>query len=378
MSGSLPTISTGLPATLEDVERFEYQVAQAVTTVDDLAELQEWHAKFEALEHYWKSRELHGPMLGAQRRVEARIGQLLGEPQVGRPKENSPCVGDFSRHHNDRTDFRILARGFGKLSDDEWRQSRSKLVALIRQKFPPEPRSPAHVERIRELASAGEITKAIAAALGIGTGRVSAIARRHGIKVRDPRPKQAARVDEVVKRAKAGDSPQEIARALGLSEAYVRDLALKDGARLFKPKRSARRERNIADIRRLAEQGFRASQIAATLSLNIKHVRRVARESSIVLPDRYIGKSRGLDALRIIGTTVDMVATYAQDVQTHGDLNISNITTEQALAWCASLDLSIKYLRRLRSQINDAQTQMGIGTAGHRARKNESIGGRTA
>lgn len=47
--------------------------------------------------------ELQRPMLGAQRRVEARIGQLLGEaPGRGRPEMNQH--GD-SFHTEHRADF---------------------------------------------------------------------------------------------------------------------------------------------------------------------------------------------------------------------------------------------------------------------------------
>ena len=51
-------------------------------------------------------RKLQGPMLGAQRRIEARIGQLLGEPKVGR---TNPHRDEVSNDQT-RADFRILAR----------------------------------------------------------------------------------------------------------------------------------------------------------------------------------------------------------------------------------------------------------------------------
>ncbi|HYM46739.1 MAG TPA: hypothetical protein VES65_11350 [Solirubrobacteraceae bacterium] len=72
-----------------------------------------------------RGKQLNAPMLGAQRRVEARIGQLLGEAEKGRPHGNVPCVGHLSR--NDRNRFRILARGLERgLPDVEWRSARCR------------------------------------------------------------------------------------------------------------------------------------------------------------------------------------------------------------------------------------------------------------
>jgi alkanesulfonate monooxygenase SsuD/methylene tetrahydromethanopterin reductase-like flavin-dependent oxidoreductase (luciferase family) len=103
-----------------------------VRAIDDLDTLQEWRAQAAALEAYLRSKDLQRPMLGAQRRVEARIGELLGEsPGRGRA-EMTPHADSFSRD-GDRADFRLLARGFASLTDDEWRKSRRALVAHLRQ-----------------------------------------------------------------------------------------------------------------------------------------------------------------------------------------------------------------------------------------------------
>ncbi len=72
-------------------------------------------------------------MLGAQRRIEARIGQLFGKPEKG-------GRGKTSRHDerfNDsqRNFFRLLARALAnecELTGDEWRKSRCALVSLVR------------------------------------------------------------------------------------------------------------------------------------------------------------------------------------------------------------------------------------------------------
>ncbi len=65
-------------------------------------------------------------MLGAQRRVEGRIGQLLGKPPGRGKKEISPHADSF--HRERREEFRILARAFERCDDEEWRKSRLALV----------------------------------------------------------------------------------------------------------------------------------------------------------------------------------------------------------------------------------------------------------
>jgi N6-adenosine-specific RNA methylase IME4 len=130
---ALPALPTrGAPITADDVQRIEAIVAERVNLVDDVQVLREWQAQAAALEAYLRSKDLQRPMLGAQRRVEARIGQLLGADI--REVENSGH--DLSSIESGlRQDCRILARAFNCLSDDdEWRKSRRALVALVRQR----------------------------------------------------------------------------------------------------------------------------------------------------------------------------------------------------------------------------------------------------
>lgn len=140
MSGAkLPALPRpGLPIAASDVEKWEASVAERIGAIDDIGILQDWRAQAAALETYLRSRGLQRPMLGAQRRVEARIGQLLGEPSH---------VPGSSRHAEDfnddqRNNFRLLARGFGCLDAEEWRKSRRALVSLLRQKLGLVPEAP--------------------------------------------------------------------------------------------------------------------------------------------------------------------------------------------------------------------------------------------
>jgi hypothetical protein len=117
-------------------EAIEARVAREVAKVSDVAELREWLSQAAAIEAYLRSRDLQRPMLGAQRRVEARIGQLMGEPKRGRPSWGNPTRAEDIRRDGDRSDFRVLANALSGnvvLSEDEWRKSRRALVAFLRR-----------------------------------------------------------------------------------------------------------------------------------------------------------------------------------------------------------------------------------------------------
>jgi len=137
VTGLVPLPDRGTPISLEDIERIELDVAQKVLTIDDPALLDEWRAQAAALEVYLRNRNLQAPMLGAQRRVEGRIGQLV----QGR---NHDYAEEFFRQQ--MKDFELLALGLAgdvTLSKEEWRQSRRALVARIRKELGyPDPELP--------------------------------------------------------------------------------------------------------------------------------------------------------------------------------------------------------------------------------------------
>ena len=138
-SGLLPA----LPATADLVTAdlavmLERQVAAQIARIDDIDVADEWRRRAEALATYLAGTEGHLPMLGAMRRTEARIGQLLGK-RVGRGRS------EMNRHANSfepylRDEFRVLAdvvdEGLLAYSDDNeesaWRATRRALVLAAR------------------------------------------------------------------------------------------------------------------------------------------------------------------------------------------------------------------------------------------------------
>lgn len=187
----LPAIpKPGAMISPDAIVALEIEVSRALATIDDVDVLQEWRARAAALEAYLRGKDLNGPMLGAQRRVEARIGQLLGDNGQGcRNDLTSPCAVKFSS--TDRQRFRVLARGLDRgLPDEEWRQAREPLLALIQLRFP----MPRHIPTIVQ--SDGKVKK--------------------------PR---AERVKEIETRAECGMRAAQIAADIGIDEKTVRLIA---------------------------------------------------------------------------------------------------------------------------------------------------------
>jgi N6-adenosine-specific RNA methylase IME4 len=126
-----------MPVTAEQLIAIERQVAASIFEVDDLRALEEMRARARALEQYLRDKELQGPMLGVQRRLEARIGQLLGKAEPTNQSAVSHEIRQIERR-NDRLDFRILAHALNgdcQLQDAEWRKSRRALISLIRNRM---------------------------------------------------------------------------------------------------------------------------------------------------------------------------------------------------------------------------------------------------
>lgn len=69
----------------DDLATFERASERAVHRVDQIDTLDEWRAEARQLEGVLRSAELQRPILGIQRRLEARIGQLLDVEDDQRP-----------------------------------------------------------------------------------------------------------------------------------------------------------------------------------------------------------------------------------------------------------------------------------------------------
>lgn len=118
-----------------------------------------------------------------------------------------------------------------------------------------------------------------------------------------------------------------------------------DDEKLAKVPKATRQQR-VEQITRLAAKGYRASQIAQELAVGEVHVRNIAREHDIALPDAVIGKTLRPDAERIVSTTVSELegTRIALNVI---DWKTTTFDPEQVEGWVASLNESIAALRKL-------------------------------
>jgi hypothetical protein len=192
---NLPSIpKPGAMISPDSIVAIEAEVSRALATIDDIDILQEWRSRAAALEAYLRGKDLNGPMLGAQRRVEARIGQLLGDAEVGNPSiTHARVIGEIPRQ--DRSRFRQLARALDvDLDECHWRQSRRALIDYLQEKYPM-PR------------------------------RIPTVVQVDGI-VKKPR---AERIKEITKRAEQGMRAEQISSEIGVRADYVRQVAKDEG-----------------------------------------------------------------------------------------------------------------------------------------------------
>jgi len=143
MAANLPVVpKVGAKVSIAVVQDIEQQIALHVAEIDDVETLDEYRLRAAALEKYLRDKELQRPMLGAQRRVEARIGQLLGTGTAGGRGKKGPHADTIDKQR--REEFRILSHAFDgcELTDDEWRKSRRALVSLVRNRLGMMPETP--------------------------------------------------------------------------------------------------------------------------------------------------------------------------------------------------------------------------------------------
>jgi site-specific DNA-methyltransferase (adenine-specific) len=131
---------SALPAIPEPVDydrdRFEVVVPailQGLDGCDDLDTVTEVLARAAALEEYLARRGQDiGPAQTVARMSEVRIGELLGEPVVGRPPGNVSSARHF-RRRQDAVEFRQMA-GYRSVVEDNLPASRKEILVAIKRR----------------------------------------------------------------------------------------------------------------------------------------------------------------------------------------------------------------------------------------------------
>jgi hypothetical protein len=128
----------GGPVDTATILNIEKSVVEMLPSINDYDNLEELRKQTQALEKYIRDKEMQMPMLGAQRRIEARIGQLLGDPKPGSRTDLEPYSHDCKVvERYDRSDFRLLAHAHEEdlLEWEDWRRSRRSLINFIKIKL---------------------------------------------------------------------------------------------------------------------------------------------------------------------------------------------------------------------------------------------------
>jgi ParB-like nuclease domain len=124
-------------------------------------------------------------------------------------------------------------------------------------------------------------------------------------------------------------------------------------------------EERARQIRNLANEGHRASQIADVLHIGIEQIKNVAKRHGIKLPDASLGRVHhsSLDPHYLISTTTDSIEALAAGLRlVLGDekrlINFGHvISSTEAADWAMRLSESLKVLNRLHRSLHRRSTQ---------------------
>jgi len=95
--------------TLRAAIDLEQRVATALPSIANIDLLQDAQARLLALEAYLSKKGIAGPAMGAARRIEARIGELLGPPRLDHDRSKGTTSVGTDVDRQDRSDFRRIA-----------------------------------------------------------------------------------------------------------------------------------------------------------------------------------------------------------------------------------------------------------------------------
>lgn len=137
---ALPAIPQSKELAPKQAVALERKVAASVAKVENLDEAVEWLSQADALAAYLSHHDAQGPMLGAMRRIEARIGELIAAEKGGRGKVLSREKVSIDK--SQLTQFRKLAQAVKEgvlIYEDDgdetpWRTSRRTLLASVKDK----------------------------------------------------------------------------------------------------------------------------------------------------------------------------------------------------------------------------------------------------
>jgi hypothetical protein len=212
---------------LERAHNLAQQITEWAGTTESIPELEDARARVAAIEVYIRKRDTQAAaaLAAADRRLEVRIGELLGAAKPGPPE--SSLASEDSLTPNQRNQFRQMAehQEHPDVADAiENGASRSEVLRRIdaakgKHPAPSPPKSrasiAAKVEVAKSMAAEGYTSRQIGEAIGIQA--MGPFRQRHGIEVP---------ADGVVGKAKHIDADRVIAEATSTLEGVALGLSL--------------------------------------------------------------------------------------------------------------------------------------------------------
>lgn len=299
----------------------------ALPLISDPAELAEAKAKLMAIETYMAQHTKQGRarLEAALRRIEMRMGEVLGDAERGGDRGNQHTGGKLSAGNlpelpkKERHELRLLAahRDVAEQviakSDDRKPPSRRQVLDAIRDHLAS--------QRKEEQVEPGNTRQAVAdlAALGLTT--------------------------------------QRIAEELDLSQDRVSRVAMDNGIRLRADNgriNSHEREHRIQTAQQMASEGHTSRQIAATLGMSFESFRDFASRNKLVIPaDAVVGRSGRIDPIRVISQTVADLEASAFSLDVLPDVTTADLDPTQVADWVISLEQSLRALTRFKNQLKE-------------------------
>lgn len=252
------------PSSLVEVHDQCATVETWAAACESVAELRDASNRLAAINEYLErtSTEGRARVAAAMRRLEVRIGQLLGPPSPGRPSTETSVMTDVSRHQ--RQEFREMAEHPEVVeaviadSTDEQPASRRRVTQRIAEATKAHPIATpsfksreavdARVSKAREMAAEGYTSRQIAKEIGISAESIAEFRKRHGIEVP---------ADAVIGKTRAHDSNRILSETVTSLEGLVLGLDLVE----------------LADLDREQVDGW-----ATSLSNSLRSLNRLAKQ----------------------------------------------------------------------------------------------------
>lgn len=133
-----------------------------------------------------------------------------------------------------------------------------------------------------------------------------------------------------------------------MERTYPREVVQADGT-VKKP-----RAERVKEIRRHAEAGMRAAQIATELGIGEQQVRKIAQQEQIQLPDEAIGRRARLDPERILTETINGIDAYVSGLSMLDGVGLPPLATSDRNDLMQALSRSINGLKKLRTKMEKA------------------------